>query len=194
MVIGRQHSGETHSSFIIHGFINFLLSRHPLAHKIRDYLEFWILPMVNPDGIINGNYRCNQQGKDMNRHFFAENDPEGKIRLTEVELLQTFMEENFSNNEPEKRQKLTMFLDIHAHSGNRDIFVYAPNTDNEDDLEQIKLFPAILSEMSHYFNYENCKFGNEKYKKNCARLGVYRDFNLNFSYTIESSCWGYTDR
>ena len=26
-IIGRQHCGETHSSFIIHGFINFLVSR-----------------------------------------------------------------------------------------------------------------------------------------------------------------------
>ena len=29
LIIGRQHSGETHSSFIIHGLINFLLSRDP---------------------------------------------------------------------------------------------------------------------------------------------------------------------
>ena len=27
VVIGRQHPGETHSSFIIHGFINFLASK-----------------------------------------------------------------------------------------------------------------------------------------------------------------------
>jgi hypothetical protein len=26
MIIGRQHSGETYSSFIIHGLINFLCS------------------------------------------------------------------------------------------------------------------------------------------------------------------------
>jgi murein tripeptide amidase MpaA len=75
VIIGRQHSGETHSSFIIHGLINFLLSRHVVAHKLRELLEFWILPMVNPDGIVAGNYRCNISGKDMNRHFYADNDP-----------------------------------------------------------------------------------------------------------------------
>lgn len=52
--------------------------------------------MVNPDGIIAGNYRCNAQGKDMNRCFFADDDPEAKIRLTEVELLRGFFEEHFS--------------------------------------------------------------------------------------------------
>ena len=55
----------------------------------------------------------------------------------------------------------------------------------------IKRFPMILDNMSAFFQFDNCKFGNEKYKKNCARLGVHRDFNLFQSYTIESSCYGY---
>jgi murein tripeptide amidase MpaA len=97
--------------------INFLLSRDVLSHKLRDHLEFWILPMINPDGCISGNYRCNTQGKDMNRSFFADDDPDAKVRLTEVEILRTFMEDNFSKKFPEKRKKLKMFLDIHAHSG-----------------------------------------------------------------------------
>lgn len=114
------------SSFIIHGLINFLISKDVLAHKLREQLEFWILPMVNPDGIISGNYRCNTQGKDMNRCFFADDDPEAKMRLTEVEHIRRFMEENFSKKVPEKKARLAMFLDIHAHSGARDIFIYAP--------------------------------------------------------------------
>ena len=65
-IIGRQHSGETHSSFIIHGFVNFLVSKDYLAFKLREKFEFWIMPIVNPDGVISGNYRCNTQGRDMN--------------------------------------------------------------------------------------------------------------------------------
>jgi len=59
VIIGRQHCGETHSSYIIHGFINFLLSREVICHKMRDMFEFWIAPIVNPDGVVAGNYRCN---------------------------------------------------------------------------------------------------------------------------------------
>ena len=87
-----------------------------------------------------------------------------------------------------------MFLDIHAHSGQRDIFIYAPHSQSEEVMTKIRNFPAILDSLSPYFNFDGCKFGNEKYKKNCARLGVYRDFDLNHSYTIESSCWGYTEQ
>merc|ERR1740139_26579 len=61
IVIGRQHSGETHSSFIIHGLINFLLSKNMMAHKLREVFDWWICPVVNPDGIICGNYRTNLQ-------------------------------------------------------------------------------------------------------------------------------------
>lgn len=112
--------------------INFLLSRDVLSHKLRDLMEFWFLPIVNPDGVISGNYRCNTQGKDMNRCFFANDDPEAKHRLTEVEHIRRFMEENFSVKDKDKRQKLKMFLDIHAHSGQRDIFIYAPFATTEE--------------------------------------------------------------
>lgn len=57
---------------------------------MRDEYDFWIAPIVNPDGVIAGNYRCNTQGKDMNRFFFADDDQEGlKLRLTEVELIRS---------------------------------------------------------------------------------------------------------
>jgi len=42
---------------------------------------------MNPDGIVAGNYRCNTQGKDMNRFFFADDDEDANLRLTEVELI-----------------------------------------------------------------------------------------------------------
>ena len=49
----------------------------------------------------------------------------------------------------------------------------------------------ILDNLSAYFQYDNCKFGNEKYKKNCARLSMVRDHNIVNSFTIEASCYGY---
>ena len=114
VIIGRQHCGETHSSFIIHGFINYLISREVICHKMREMFDFWIAPIVNPDGVIAGNYRCNTQGKDMNRHFFADDDPDGlKIRLTEVELIRSYLKTKIPK---EQHELFKLFLDIHAHS------------------------------------------------------------------------------
>ena len=128
----------------------------------------------------------------MNRSFYPDNDAEAPMRIIEVELLRSFMEENFNPNKPELKDKLKLFLDIHAHSGQRGIFIYAPQTTNIEDMNKVKNFPAVIADMSPYFSFDNCKFGNEKYKKNCARLAVFRDYKLHHSYTIESSCWGYS--
>ena len=58
-IIGRQHSGETYSSFVIHGLINFLLGPEEKARDLRESYAWWICPMVNPDGAVIGNYRTN---------------------------------------------------------------------------------------------------------------------------------------
>ena len=122
----------------------------------------------------------------MNRFFFADDDQEGlKLRLTEVELIRSCLKKTM----PEGQFKL--FLDIHAHSAQNSIFCYAPVDEDPTNNSIIKRFPMILDNLSPYFQYDNCKFGNEKYKRNCARLGMFRDFNLVNSFTIESSCYAY---
>jgi len=68
--------------------MNYLVSKDLLTHKFREKYEIWIIPFVNPDGVVSGNYRSNLQGKDMNRNFFADDDKEGnQNRVFEVELL-----------------------------------------------------------------------------------------------------------
>ena len=47
--------------------------------------------------------------------------------------------------------------------------------------------------MSPIFSVENCSYNNDSYKKNCARLGIFTNYNLVDSYTVETSCWGYTE-
>lgn len=39
------------------------------AAILRDNLIFKIIPMLNPDGVINGNYRCSIAGCDLNRKW-----------------------------------------------------------------------------------------------------------------------------
>ena len=57
VVLGRVHPGESPSSFVCQGLLDFLVSAHPIAKVLRDYLVFKIIPMLNPDGVYYGNYR-----------------------------------------------------------------------------------------------------------------------------------------
>jgi murein tripeptide amidase MpaA len=66
---GRMHPGETNASWLMHGFIRFILSTSSKAKQLRKIAVFKIIPMLNPDGVILGNYRASLAGCDINRRF-----------------------------------------------------------------------------------------------------------------------------
>ena len=53
------------------GFLEYLVS--PEAEEIRKKIVFKVIPMINPDGVVFGNYRTGLSGKDLNRKFKAKN-------------------------------------------------------------------------------------------------------------------------
>ena len=67
ILTGRVHPGESNSSYVIQGLIEFLLSNDQKANNLRKHYIFKIVPMLNPDGVIRGNFRMNSAGKDLNR-------------------------------------------------------------------------------------------------------------------------------
>jgi len=69
VIFARQHPGETCGSLMMKGVIDFLLGSSPEAEYLRDNCVFKIVPMVNPDGVIHGNYRCDLAGADLNRRW-----------------------------------------------------------------------------------------------------------------------------
>lgn len=49
--------------------IDYLLSESRAAEYLRDNIVFKIIPMVNPDGVVHGNARCELVGVDPNRRW-----------------------------------------------------------------------------------------------------------------------------
>ena len=103
-IIGRQHPGETPASFIMEGIIKTLLSNREEMIELRDEFLIKVVPMVNVDGVINGNYRSNISGNDVNRQWFF---PSKKFHPEIYHL----KEDILSN-----KKYVKFFLDIHAHS------------------------------------------------------------------------------
>ena len=62
VVIARVHPGETGSSYMMKGVIDYLLGSSVVARILRDNFIFKIVPMLNPDGVILGNTRCHLLG------------------------------------------------------------------------------------------------------------------------------------
>ena len=42
-----------------------------MAQYIREKVVFKVIPMLNPDGVVVGNFRTSLSGKDLNRQFKA---------------------------------------------------------------------------------------------------------------------------
>lgn len=63
------HPGESNSSYLVHGVIKYLLSEAPEAQELREKFIFKVIPMLNPDGVIYGNYRSSILGVDLNRRW-----------------------------------------------------------------------------------------------------------------------------
>ncbi|XP_056370253.1 cytosolic carboxypeptidase 1 isoform X6 [Oenanthe melanoleuca] len=50
----RVHPGETNASWVMKGTLEYLMSNSPNAQCLRESYIFKIIPMLNPDGVING--------------------------------------------------------------------------------------------------------------------------------------------
>lgn len=67
IICSRVHPGESNASYIMEGFLEFIVSNEREARSLRDTFVFKVVPMLNPDGVIVGNYRCSLTGLDLNR-------------------------------------------------------------------------------------------------------------------------------
>jgi murein tripeptide amidase MpaA len=75
-ITGRQHAGEPQASWFMEGLVNRLLDETDAASRTLLMLyDFYIVPLVNPDGAAAGNLRANAAGLDLNRQW-AQPDPE----------------------------------------------------------------------------------------------------------------------
>ncbi|MCX8010184.1 MAG: M14-type cytosolic carboxypeptidase, partial [Ignavibacteria bacterium] len=66
---GRTHPSETPSSFHLNGMIEFLLSDNEIAQHLRERINFFILPFINPDGVYLGKSRVNAKNIDLERQW-----------------------------------------------------------------------------------------------------------------------------
>ena len=62
IITARVHASEIQSSFSLEGIVDFLLSEDERAVSLRKNFIFYVVPMVNIEGVIRGNQRTDLFG------------------------------------------------------------------------------------------------------------------------------------
>uniref|UniRef100_A0A8C0F432 Cytosolic carboxypeptidase 1 n=1 Tax=Bubo bubo TaxID=30461 RepID=A0A8C0F432_BUBBB len=190
----RVHPGETNASWVMKGTLEYLMSNNPSAQCLRESYIFKIIPMLNPDGVINGNHRCSLSGEDLNRQWQNPN-PDLHPTIYHAKGLLQYLAAI-------KRLPL-VYCDYHGHSRKKNVFMYGcsiketmwhtnVNAASCDLMEDpgYRALPKILSQTAPAFCMGSCSFVVEKSKESTARVVVWREIGVQRSYTMESTLCG----
>ena len=180
-ILGRQHPGESNGSYVLRGTLEELLSGEELCVKLLKHCDFVVVPMLNPDGVVAGNFRTSLYGKDLNRLFKSKET----TLLPEIEMARTV----FTHYSDLYKRKLLLFLDYHGHSARKNAFVLGPGIFDAQLLSDIRILPKIMANHTEIFRYPSCSFRLDESKKTTARALFGKLAGL--SYTIEASNWAY---
>lgn len=201
------------------GMIDYLTGSSTGAQVLRKHFLFKVVPMLNPDGVVNGNTRVNLAGWDLNRKWSY---PVEKLFPTVYHLKRLIAT-------LQARDRVAIYCDLHGHSLNRNIFTYgcynkkatkrstaylgtissslsnatlssstggssssniAATSLRASVKNDPRVFPMIVAKHAPFFSFASCDFKVHKSKLNTARVVVNHELGVINSYTLEASFCG----
>lgn len=187
----RVHPGESNASWVMKGTLEFLVSTDPIAELLRKCFIFKIVPMLNPDGVINGNHRCSLSGDDLNRQWLT---PSSQLHPTIYHAKGLLYYLRSIGRAP------LVFCDYHGHSQKKNVFLYGCSiketlwqagcmVDTAVVTEDVgyRTLPKILDKVAPAFVMNSCSFLVEKSRASTARVVVWKEMGVLRSYTMEST-------
>ena len=165
VLTARVHPGESNASWMMHGALRELTADTELARRLRERFVFKLVPLLNPDGVVNGSHRCSLAGVDLNRVWDRPSPllhPEifhakGVVQYA-VDVL---------------RQAPFCIVDLHGHSRKSNVFAYgnhmveswrnadqklarAANASAAGDC--VTVLPELLDRVGAGFSLRDCRF------------------------------------
>jgi hypothetical protein len=183
ILMARVHPGETVSSHMMKGAIDFLVS--PAGKSLLKHYVFYIVPMLNPDGVRYGNYRTSLLGVDLNRRW----------KYPHRVLHPTIFYSKKMIEEVKNRHQIVMVCDMHGHTKKKNVFMYgcsvkSPELEDKEKNLLARVIPYHMSKNSPFFSFNDSHFRIEKSKESTARVVLFQEFEIVHSYTMEASFFG----
>ncbi|KFP25686.1 Cytosolic carboxypeptidase 3, partial [Colius striatus] len=182
ILTARVHPGETNSSWIMKGFLDYVLGDSGQAQHLRDSFVFKVVPMLNPDGVIVGNHRCSLTGQDLNRKYSSN------MKKCYPSIWYT---QNMIRRVKEERD-VFLYCDIHGHNTKQNVFMYGCERKQQAKALylQPRVFPLLLSKSCpDKFSFPDCCFRVLKNKSGTGRVIMWK-MGIKNSYTLEASICG----
>jgi len=186
-VSSRVHPGETPASFMFDGFLDFILDReNENSNLLRDYFVFKMVPMLNPDGVAMGNYRCDSRGVNLNRVYDQHNELLYPSIAAVTSLVHAY------------KDSLFLYLDMHAHATKRGLFLFGNWYEDLEQQAEAMLFSKLISLHSKWFSGQGCDFSlkNSKTKdkkdplmskQGCGRVVMSSMTKVSKCFTLETN-------
>ncbi|KAM9293716.1 cytosolic carboxypeptidase 3 isoform 6-T7 [Morus bassanus] len=182
IVTARVHPGETNSSWIMKGLLDYILGDSGKAQLLRDNFVFKVVPMLNPDGVIVGNHRCSLTGQDLNRKYRSN-------------MKKCYPSICYTRNMIERvmgERDVLLYCDIHGHNRKQNVFMYGCERKQRAKAPYVHphVFPLLLSKSCpDKFSFPDCCFRVRKSKEGTGRVVMWK-MGINNSYTLEASICG----
>ena len=98
--------------------------------------------MLNPDGVITGNYRTSLGGYDLNRQWLNPSNKASPEIYAMKDMIRKTLE----------CRKIEMFVDIHGHSRQKNLFIYGCSRQQAGPHTQGTLIPNPVTTVSQSKN------------------------------------------
>ncbi|KAJ3323727.1 Cytosolic carboxypeptidase-like protein 5 [Boothiomyces sp. JEL0866] len=195
----RVHPAETNSSLMLEGFLDFIASNDPQARMLRSKFIFKVIPMLNPDGVVLGNYRGDKHGVNLNRVYaYPSKESHPTIWATRryIEYLSQI-------------GRVKYYIDLHGHANKAGSFLFGNWLPNLKQQYEQLLFAKYCLINNPLFDYGECDFApkamlpttiqppKEQLKDNpemtkdgTGRVAIYRLTGATHCYTFEANYYG----
>jgi hypothetical protein len=149
--------------------------------------------MLNPDGVIRGNFRMNILGKDLNRMWDEPTEDTCPTIFNTVKMIKKTLDS----------RDIYFFCDFHGHSNKHNFFLYSCKSKYEylqldentiiPNPQKYKLtfyelvFQFILNKENTFLDRFSCTNKIIPSKTKTSRAILKTKYNVDFSYCLESS-------
>ncbi|HBG23761.1 MAG TPA: hypothetical protein DDX10_01560 [Rikenellaceae bacterium] len=139
---GRSHPSESPASWHLEGMVDIITSDTPFGKELRKNAIFYIVPFINPDGVIGGFSRSSSTGVNIEVNW----DRPDSLTMPEIKVLKKSLERVTSE------APLDLLLNMHSQiSSSVTYWIHTAESTTERFLKEQLLLSSLTINYSPYY-------------------------------------------